>query len=246
MRLRPRRRRRSAEITVPSASVDAGHPLALDPQRAHAPAALHAGERAGAARRRACADRSRGRLRCPARAGSSAPARARARGACDGRSRSTGRPRSRRKAARRSSASASSRSRATTSVPDRAVARVLELGAEGREAAGALHAQLEQRALAELGLGDRRQHPGRDVPRAGLAGVDHDDPGAPLLRAPRTGEADRATTDDGDVEALGLDWHCGYGLPTPARPGSGSTVGAPMAPSQPGSGLPCSALHGIP
>src|SRR4051794_6084580 len=30
-----------------------------------------------------------------------------------------------------------------------------------------------------------------------------------------------------------------YGLPTPARPGSGSTVGAPVAPSQPDCELPC-------
>ena len=44
--------------------------------------------------------------------------------------------------------------------------------------------------------------PGGDVPRAGLAGVDHDDARAALFRAPRAGEPDRATADDGDVEAL--------------------------------------------
>ena len=101
--------------------------------------------------------------------GASAGSRRRA---CDGRSRSTGRPSSRRNAARRSSASASSRSRATTSVPDRAVARVVELGAEVRVAARALQPELQQRALAELGLGDRREHARGDVPGAGLAGVD--------------------------------------------------------------------------
>ena len=32
--------------------------------------------------------------------------------------------------------------------------------------------------------------------------------------------------------------HCGGSLPTPARPGSGSTVGGPLPPSQPDRGLP--------
>ena len=84
----------------------------------------------------------------------------------------------------------------------RAIARLLELVAERRVAARALQAQLQQRPLAELGLGDRGEHARGDVPRAGLAGVDHDHPRAALRSAPRAGEPDRATTDDGDVEAL--------------------------------------------
>ena len=67
----------------------------------------------------------------------------------------------------------------------RAVAGVVELGAEVRVAARALHAQREQLALAELGLGHRREHPRGDVPRAGLAGVD-DDRLAPRAVAPAT------------------------------------------------------------
>ncbi len=86
---------------------------------------------------------------------------------------------------------------------DGAVARVLELVAEGLVALRALQAELQQVALAELRLGDRREHPRGDVPRAGLAGVDHDHrAGAALLGAPRAGEADRTAADDGDVEAL--------------------------------------------
>ena len=85
---------------------------------------------------------------------------------------------------------------------DRPVARVLELGAEVLVAARALQPELEQRALAELGLGGRREHARGDLPRGGLAGLEHDDARAALPRAPRASETDRATADDGDVEAL--------------------------------------------
>ena len=85
---------------------------------------------------------------------------------------------------------------------DRAVARIVERGAEGRVAREALAPELQQFALAELGLGDRRQHAGGDVPRAGRPRIQHHDARAGLASGQRTGEPDRATTDDGDVEAL--------------------------------------------
>ncbi len=86
--------------------------------------------------------------------------------------------------------------------PHRAVARILERGAEVRVARGARQPEFQQRTFAELGLGDRRQHARGDVPGAGLAGVDHDDARTALRSTPRAGESDRATADDGDVEAL--------------------------------------------
>ena len=76
-----------------------------------------------------------------------------------------------------------------------------QLGAERREAARGAQPELEQRALAELGLGDRREHAGGDVPGAGLAGVEHDGAQPALRGAPRAGEADRPAADDGDVVA---------------------------------------------
>ena len=91
----------------------------------------------------------------------------------------------------------------------------------------------------KLRLGHRREHAGGDVPGARLAGVEHADAQAALGGAPRARQPDRPAADDGDVR-LGL-LHRHFELdsfPTPVRPGSGSTVGAPMAPSQPVCGLP--------
>ena len=57
--------------------------------------------------------------------------------------------------------------------------------------------------------------------------------------APRAREPDRPAADDGDVRLGLLHRHADVdSFPTPARPGSGSTVGAPVAPSQPDCGLP--------
>ena len=109
--------------------------------------------------------------------------------------------------------------------PGVAAGGLAELGAEGREARGGAQAQVEQRPLAELRLGDRGEHAGGVAPRAVLAGVEHDRAQAALRRAPRDGEADDAAADDGYVVLLGLRRHCGRTLPTPASPGSGSTVG---------------------
>ena len=64
---------------------------------------------------------------------------------------------------------------------------------------GAAQPELEQRALAELRLGDGREHAGGDVPGAGLAGVDHHGAQAAPGGAPRAREADRPAADDGDV-----------------------------------------------
>jgi hypothetical protein len=85
---------------------------------------------------------------------------------------------------------------------DLEVAGVVQRSHEVRVPARALQAELEQRLLAELRLGHRREHPRGDVPRARLAHVHDDDAGAAALRLTRAGEADRAAADDGDVVAL--------------------------------------------
>ena len=148
-----------------------------------------------------------------ARAGRSARARAR-RGAPG--SGAGARPRGRARggsASRRSSSSASSRSRATTSVPVRRSpgrarrprrARRRRPGSRRRCAARASSSA----SLAELRLGDRREHAGGDAPGAVLAGVEHDRAQAALGGAPGDGEADDAAADDGDVVVLGLRWRC--------------------------------------
>ena len=121
--------------------------------------------------------------------------------------------------------------------------RVAELGAEGLEALGAAQPELEQRSLAEVRLGDRREHPGGDAPRRPrllAGGVEHGDAQAALGGAPRGREADGAAADDDDVGGARLArYHERIFLPTPALPGSGSTVGGLVPPSQPGVGSRC-------
>ncbi len=85
---------------------------------------------------------------------------------------------------------------------------LLELGAEVGEAGGGAQAEVEQRLLAELGLGDGREHAGGVAPGAVLAGVEHERAQAALGGAPRHGEADDAPADDGYVVLLGLRRHC--------------------------------------
>ena len=85
---------------------------------------------------------------------------------------------------------------------------LLELGAEGGEAGGRAEAEVEQRLLAELRLGDRGEHAGGVAPRAVLGGVEHERAQAALRRAPGDGEADDAAADDGYVVLLGLRRHC--------------------------------------
>ncbi len=92
-----------------------------------------------------------------------------------------------------------------------AVARVAarglrQLGAERLEGAAAAEPELEQRALAELRLGDRREHPGGDVPGPGLARVDDDGPQPALGGAPGARETDRPSAGDGDLVRL----RCGH------------------------------------
>ena len=83
-----------------------------------------------------------------------------------------------------------------------------ELGAEAGEPVERAEAEAEQLALAELQLGDRREHAGGVAPRAVLARVEHERAQAALGRAPRHGEADDAPADDGYVVLLGLRRHC--------------------------------------
>ena len=82
-----------------------------------------------------------------------------------------------------------------------------QLGAEARVRGGGAHAQLEQRLLAVLELGDGREHAGGDVPRAGLAGVEHEHAQAALGRPPRAREADRPAAHDEDVRLALLHRH---------------------------------------
>ena len=92
--------------------------------------------------------------------------------------------------------------------------------------------EFEQRELARVGLGDRREHPRGEVRRAAaeLSALEHAHRRPALRGAPRDGEPDDAPADDDDV---GLDdWvlrHC-----TSLRrhdPDQLLTVG--MTPSQP-------------
>ena len=69
-------------------------------------------------------------------------------------------------------------------------------------------AELEQRVLAELRLGDRREHARGDVPGARLARVEHADAQPALRGAPCAREADRPAADDGDVRLGMLHGHC--------------------------------------
>ena len=78
-----------------------------------------------------------------------------------------------------------------------------ELGAELREPGGGAQAEPEQRVLAELRLRDRREHPGRDMPGARIACVEHAHAQSALGGAPRAREADRPAADYGDVR-LGM------------------------------------------
>ena len=101
-----------------------------------------------------------------------------ARRACEGRRRSTCRPRLVRSASRRSSAVglvavARHDERARAAQPRVAPRGLGDLGAERLVARGAAQPELQQRALAEVRLGDGREHAGRGAPRARLAGVEH-------------------------------------------------------------------------
>ncbi len=78
-----------------------------------------------------------------------------------------------------------------------------QLGAELRESRGRAQAEPEQRVLAELCLRHRREHAGRDMPGARLAGVEHAHAQPALGGAPCAREADRPAADYGDVR-LGM------------------------------------------
>ena len=85
-----------------------------------------------------------------------------------------------------------------------------QLGAEGGEAARGAQPEREQGVLAELRLGDRREHAGGVAPGAVLAGVEHDRAQAVLRGPPGDGQADDAAADDGYVVVLGLRRHCHF------------------------------------
>ena len=85
-----------------------------------------------------------------------------------------------------------------------------QLGAEGGKSVERAEAELEQGVLAELRLGDRREHAGGVAPGAVLAGVEHDRAQAALRGPPGDGEADDAAADDRDVVMLGLRRRCHF------------------------------------
>ena len=87
--------------------------------------------------------------------------------------------------------------RARPPVADGLAGLGFELARERRVALGRSEVQLEQRLLAEVGLGHRGKHPGRDAggtPRR-LAGIQHERAQAALSRAPANRQADHAGPD---------------------------------------------------
>ena len=128
--------------------------------------------------------------------------------------------------------------RALAAQADPVAGHLLEFGRERTEPGHSEQVDAEQRTLAEQGLRDRGEHPGRHQRRGVAVGrVDQDgiEPGRGGLPGDR-GPDDAAARDD-DI--------CGNGqgaLPSPALPGSGTTVGGARPPSQPAAGLPWSEL----
>ena len=231
---RRRRRPRPPRRTEPSSSsTPVTRPSSVTQRRAARPRRTLDG--LAAARRPAGAGRSSGRPRRRARAARSARARARRGAPGSGAAARRRRPSDSRNAISRSSASASSASRATTSVPERAQARVLagglgELGAEALEHARRCAA----RARAARARRTPPPRPGASMPAATCQA-----PGSPRrsrsARRPRRAARQAharpigpppmtATSGESCAGATG-----GGSLPTPVRPGSGSTVGGPRA-----------------
>ncbi len=76
-----------------------------------------------------------------------------------------------------------------------------QLGGEGRPQRGAAQPELEHVALRRVGLGDRGEHPGRDVPRAarrvvGAVALEHQHIEAAAGGRPRHGQADDPAAND--------------------------------------------------
>ena len=225
-------------------ALDAGDAAALARRPAARALVAHARprprvDRARRARRRGGAGRSSGRPRRRARGGRWARARAPARGPGSGAAARPGGRAERRKACSRSSASASSASRATTSVPvgRRPGADVRQLGAERprrrrrcagpARAARARRTRPRRRARASRRRRARRRARRRRSRRcAGRAAAARHADARPIGPPPIT-----ATSTTALLPLVAS-------LPTPVRPGSGSTVGGPVPPSQPDGGLP--------
>jgi hypothetical protein len=79
---------------------------------------------------------------------------------------------------------------------------VAELGREGGEALRGADAQGGEGLVARLGLGHRREHAGRDLPRPRLAGVHDADAQAAPGGAPGAGEPDDPAAGDDDVRRV--------------------------------------------
>ena len=242
-------RRAPAATAVPSSS---STPVTRPPSPTHArPRAVAAHARRP---RRSAATSRRGSIEwSPATSSASRTVGASAgsaRRAWLGRSRSTSRPSDSRKAISRSSASASSASRATTSVPERRRPGSRPVAsASSAQKASNMPRRCAARARAARARRTRPPRPARACPAATCHA-----PGSPAssttARSPRCaarqahGEADRPAADDGDIVGLRC-CHWWRSLPTPVRPGSGSTVGGPVPPSQPDCGLPLWTSHSM-
>ena len=96
--------------------------------------------------------------------------------------------------------------RAARAVADVDAAASASCAANARPAPRAAQPELEQRPLAGVGLGHRREHPGGDARRPGaeLAALEQEHRQAALAGAPRDREADDAAADDRYVVAVAV------------------------------------------
>ena len=85
-------------------------------------------------------------------------------------------------------------------------ARLAQLGGPPRPALGGCQVQAQQGVLAELGLGDRREHPGGDVRRLARerAALEQADRQAAAGSVPGDRQADYSAAHDRDVEGFAL------------------------------------------
>ena len=127
--------------------------------------------------------------------------------------------------------------RARPAVADGLPGGRLELCREGGPELGALQPELEQRPLARVGLGHRREHPGGDVGGAAaeVTTVDQDDREAALRRPPGDREADGPAADHGDVVAIFVgDGHRGSRV----SPGGRGAIAHPGSMNRPSCACP--------
>src|SRR3954453_20837725 len=111
-------------------------------------------------------------------------------------------------------------------VANRHAGGLLELGREGRPDRGRLEVERKQLVLAEVGLGDGREHARRDRRRAaaGAPTLENDDTQPGWGCAPSRCEPGDAGAHYGNIESA-----VRRSLPSPALPGSGAGGRRPTA-----------------